>query len=47
MAIDKDVLDWLLDGCDPQELFAKDGLHRELKEGSQCEFFRPRSTIIW
>jgi len=26
MAIDKDVLDQLLAGRDPQELFAKDGL---------------------
>ncbi|KTW07663.1 hypothetical protein NS258_16375, partial [Sphingomonas sanguinis] len=31
MAIDKDVLDQLLAGRDPQELFAKDGLLDELK----------------
>jgi putative transposase len=32
MAIDKDVLDQLLAGRDPQELFAKDGLLDELKK---------------
>ena len=32
MAIDKDVLDQLLAGRDPQELFAKDGLIDELKK---------------
>ena len=32
MAIDKDVLDQLLAGCDPQELFAKEGLLGELKK---------------
>jgi putative transposase len=32
MAIDKDVLDQLLSGRDPQELFAKDGLIDELKK---------------
>ena len=32
MAIDKDVLDQLLAGRDPQELFAKDGLFDELKK---------------
>ena len=32
MAIDKDVLDQLLAGRDPQELFAKDGLLAELKK---------------
>ena len=32
MAIDKDVLDQLLAGGDPQELFAKDGLIDELKK---------------
>ena len=32
MAIDKDVLDQLLAGCEPQELFAKDGLLDELKK---------------
>ena len=32
MAIEKDVLDQLLAGRDPQELFAKDGLLDELKE---------------
>jgi len=32
MAIDKGVLDQLLEGRDPQELFAKDGLLDELKK---------------
>ena len=32
MAIEKEVLDQLLDGRDPQELFAKDGLLDELKK---------------
>ncbi|NYH97222.1 IS256 family transposase, partial [Novosphingobium marinum] len=32
MAIDKDLLDQLLDGRDPQDLFAKDGLIDELKK---------------
>ena len=32
MAIDKEVLDQLLAGCDPGELFAKDGLLDELKK---------------
>ena len=32
MAIDKGVLDQLLAGRDPQELFAKDGLIDELKK---------------
>ena len=32
MAIDKDMLDQLLAGRDPQELFAKDGLLDELKK---------------
>jgi len=32
VAIDKDVLDQLLAGRDPQELFAKDGLIDELKK---------------
>ena len=32
MAIDKEVLDQLLAGRDPQELFAKDGLLDELKK---------------
>ena len=32
MAIDKDELDQLLAGRDPQELFAKDGLLDELKK---------------
>lgn len=32
MAIEKDVLDQLLAGRDPQELFAKDGLIDELKK---------------
>lgn len=32
MAIDKDVLDQLLAGRDPQDLFAKDGLLDELKK---------------
>lgn len=32
MAIDKELLDQLLDGRDPQELFAKDGLIDELKK---------------
>ena len=32
MAIDKGVLDQLLAGRDPQELFAKDGLLEELKK---------------
>lgn len=32
MAIDKDVLDQLLAGRDPKELFAKDGLLDELKK---------------
>lgn len=32
MAIDKDVLDQLLAGRDPQELFAKDGLLDELRK---------------
>jgi len=32
MAIDKEVLDQLLAGRDPQELFAKDGLIDELKK---------------
>jgi len=32
MAIEKDVLDQLLAGRDPQELFAKDGLLDELKK---------------
>ncbi len=32
MAIDKDVLDQLLAGRDPEELFAKDGLLDELKK---------------
>jgi putative transposase len=31
MAIDKELLDQLLDGRDPQDLFAKDGLIDELK----------------
>ena len=32
MAIDKELLDQLLDGRDPQELFARDGLIDELKK---------------
>ena len=32
MAIDKEVLDQLLAGRDPQELFSKDGLLDELKK---------------
>jgi putative transposase len=32
MAIDKELLDQLLDGRDPQDLFAKDGLIEELKK---------------
>jgi putative transposase len=32
MAIEKEVLDQLLAGRDPQELFAKDGLLDELKK---------------
>ncbi len=32
MAIDKEVLDQLLAGRDPQELFARDGLIDELKK---------------
>ena len=32
MAIDKEVVDQLLSGRDPQELFAKDGLLDELKK---------------
>ena len=32
MAIDKEVLDQLLAGRDPEELFAKDGLLAELKK---------------
>ena len=32
MAIEKEVLDQLLAGRDPQELFAKDGLVDELKK---------------
>ncbi|MBN8819829.1 MAG: transposase, partial [Sphingomonas sp.] len=32
MAIDKDMLDQLLAGRDPQDLFAKDGLLDELKK---------------
>ena len=32
MAIRKDTLDQLLDGCDPKEVFNKDGLFDELKK---------------
>ncbi len=32
MAIDKDLLDWLLEGRDPSELFARDGLLDDLKK---------------
>ena len=34
MAIDKDVLDQLLAGREPQELFAKDGLLDDPEEGA-------------
>jgi hypothetical protein len=34
MAIEKDVLDQLLAGRDPEELFGKDGLIDELEEGA-------------
>jgi len=34
MAIDKDVLDELLAGRDPQEVFAKEGLLDELSRGT-------------
>jgi len=37
MAIDKDVLDQLLAGRDPRELFAKDGLLDELKKALSAE----------
>ncbi len=32
MAIDKDLLDRLLEGCDPLDLFACDGLVDDLKK---------------
>jgi putative transposase len=32
MAIKKDTLDQLLEGCDPQAVFSKDGLFDELKK---------------
>ena len=46
MAIEKEVLDQLLAGRDPQELFTKDGLVDELKKALSERILTPSSTSI-
>ena len=45
MAIEKDVLDQLLSGRDPRQLFSKDGLIDELKKALSDGFCRRNLTI--
>ena len=46
MAIEKDLLDQLLAGRDPKDVFNKNGLVDELKKALSERILTPRSTSI-
>ena len=47
MAIEKDLLDQLLAGRDPKDVFNKDGLVDELKKALPERILTPSSMSIW
>ena len=47
MAIEKDLLDQLLAGRDPKDVFNKDGLVDELKKALSERILTLRLTSIW
>ena len=47
MAIEKELLDQLLAGRDPNEVFAKDGLLDDLKKALSERILTPNSTSTW
>ena len=47
MAIEKELLDQLLAGRDPKDVFNKDGLVDELKKALSERILNTESTSIW
>ena len=47
MAIEKDLVDQLLAGRDPKDVFNKDGLVDELKKALSERILNTGSTSIW